>query len=149
MMPIMICLSPELAPSRHPRGFTLLEMVVAIVVLGILGAMAVPGMGALVRRAAVDEATRYAADYDHTARAIAAADAGAAANPRKVIYLQAAADGFHPNVVMVGIEDTGGDGIDDDGQVQLDLTTNVFTSVCILMRTSATLPAVRTEGPCS
>jgi len=62
-------------PGRTSRGFTLIELVLVVLIIGLLLALVAPSMGGLLRSQRMDRAARTVAGMLKEARVRAAADA--------------------------------------------------------------------------
>lgn len=98
---------------RSRRAFTLIELIIVIVILGILAAIAIVGYQAVINRANESKVEQAALSYDRSLRALAAFDQG---NPQAVRY--------HVDMlsdVPEGFEVTYSSSIVADDDVEMDL----------------------------
>jgi general secretion pathway protein H len=69
--PVPLSAKPGLLPGEA-RGYTLLELIVVLLILGAAAAVVAPSVGSLLWRSRLDQATERAASLLHDARAAAA-----------------------------------------------------------------------------
>lgn len=130
-----------LRSRRAVRAMTLAELVVGMLVFAIVVVGTHLSLRVIVRAEQTARALDVAGAYERRVRAVTVADGGV--NPRRVVYLTDAADGFGPEVDIAGIADVGG-GF-DDGLVSV--TVGDHGVVCVEVAETL-VPATLTRGAC-
>ena len=143
--------------TRTRKAFTLLELIVVIVILGILAALAIPTFNAVIDRAKDSNVKSAAASFDRNVRALAVFDQAAPNRGADVIT----AAGELSHVSMLATAGDGSGGANPDGNtvggtsdtINVTVTHVQFTqdnaTVCLTLGTSPGAPGTVVGGGCT
>ena len=109
-------------PTRPPRGLTLVELLATLVIVGMLGALALPAFGGLVERYRARRAIEDLGATLYLARSEAIRRGGRVVLRKQVVPGCVASEPKDWSCGWVLFVDTDNDGVADEGEVTISLS---------------------------